>query len=187
MPDSNRYLKNIIPQSVDIAAYKELKEIKDHIYDFVKRGDNLYICSDKIQNGKTTWSIKLLYKYFNEIWLGNAFVPRGYFVYVPEFLANMASYDYKNTKEFKELDNIIKTVDLVVWDDITTMNLAENAQNILNTYLNKRYMDGKANIYNGLYQGEYLESVVGKLLSMRLKKSHNINLWGDPATEREEF
>ena len=86
MPDADRYLKPMHAPCVDSDAYIELAEIKDNIFNFVKSGKNLLLTSDKPQNGKTTWSLKLMYRYFHEIWAGSDYVPKGYFLYVPDFL-----------------------------------------------------------------------------------------------------
>ena len=48
-----------------------------------------------------------MYKYFDEIWAGSDFVPRGYFLYVPEFIDNARSFQYKETSEYKEIDKVL--------------------------------------------------------------------------------
>lgn len=170
MPDTDRYLKLLCPQKIDLETFKKLAHLKENIVRFVENGFDCYISSENVQNGKTTWSLKLLYKYFSEIWLGNGFNPRGYFLYVPEFLNKLRSKEYRESFEFKEIDHLLKTVDLVVWDDITTMTLSEWDQNTLLNYLNKRSMLGKSNIYNGA-RPTSLESAVGKLIAMKIERA----------------
>ena len=67
----------------DYDAFVSLALIKDNILQFVERGDNLYICSEETGNGKTSWAIKILLKYFDRVWAGNGFKVRGYFQHVP--------------------------------------------------------------------------------------------------------
>lgn len=169
MRNATKYLKPITPKKIDIPSFDRLKTIKDNILPFVNDGKSLYISSNNLQTGKTTWSLKILYKYFDEIWAGNGFRIRGYFLYVPEFLAKLKDFSYRETLEYKEIDKILKTCDVVVWDDITSQQLTQNEQNILNIYIDKRKMDDKCNIFNGMYFPEdELETLLGKKLATRL-------------------
>lgn len=179
MPDANRYLKQLIPDEVDFNAFVELNGIKTNIVKFVENGENLLLMSTQFQNGKTTWSLKLMYKYFFEIWCGSAFVPRGYFVYVPDFLQKMRSYEYKNTNEFKDIDKILMNTDLVIWDDITANRLLPSDQVILNNYISKRIQNGKSNIFNGMFR-ENLAEYIGEDLANRFNRFHKILLKGVP-------
>lgn len=149
MKHAKRYLKDLIPQEVEIPAYLELKDIKSNIVDFVENGRNLFITSPHVQTGKTSWALKILYKYFDEIWAGNGFKVRGYFLYVPEFISKCKSFEYKDTEEYKRINKALKRADLVIWDDITAMNLSQIDQNLLNLYIDKRFMEEKANIFTG--------------------------------------
>ena len=74
------------PQKEDVEAFYFLKDIQDHINEFVANGENLYIHSSNTGNGKTCWSIKLMQQYFNNVWYGNRFRCRGLFIFVPAFL-----------------------------------------------------------------------------------------------------
>ena len=150
MPNADRYLKQLIPAKPDKDAFLALNDIKNNIKQLVNDGFNLFIASKKMQNGKTSWSLK--YKYFNEIWCGSDYVPRGYFLYVPDFIQKNKSFEYKNTSEFKEIDKILMNADLVIWDDITANPLLPSEQALLNNYISKRIQCGKANIFNGVLQ-----------------------------------
>lgn len=167
MPDANKYIKPLVPEKQDVPAFMRLKQIKDNIVDFVEQGCNIYITSKKLGNGKTTWSLKLLYKYFDEVWCGNGFVPRGYFVYVPEFL-NRYSYNYKSSDEFKDLAKLLKSVDLVVWDDIAYSKLTQTECTVLNTFVDYRLMKGKSNIFTGCLLGREIATNLDERLYTRL-------------------
>lgn len=182
--NADDYLIPIDTPEKDKEAYDRLYELKDNeIYDYIMNGNNLYICSNELQVGKTTWALKLMYKYFDEWWHKSAYVVRGYFVYVPEFLENMKSLSFKNSAEFRELQTILKTADVVIWDDITNNELTEGEQKILDVYIAQRYMNHKSNIFTGLLPDNFNEQL-GKILSARIKKSEIIELSG--FTEEEE-
>ena len=51
----------------DIKKYEYLNDIKDNINKFVNNGCNLYLYSKYFGNGKTTWAIKLMSKYFSNM------------------------------------------------------------------------------------------------------------------------
>lgn len=174
-PDASMYLKELIPLEIDQEPFKRLGQIKDDIVNFVEESKNLYIGSYDIQVGKTTWSLKLMYKFFDRIWGLTPFETRGYFVYVPEFLSNCTSFQYRETPEFKEIDRALKTADIVIWDEITSEVLSEADRKILNMYISKRIQDGKTNIFNGLYY-ENFEEMLGKTLSARIKMSEQVIL-----------
>ena len=86
IPKSTQFKNELIPTNVDIVNFKFLDEIKKDIVNFVNNGENLYIHSKNFGNGKTSWAIKLMKKYFNDIWAGNGFTVRGLFIHVPTFL-----------------------------------------------------------------------------------------------------
>lgn len=171
MPNADKYIKPLSPEKVDLKAFERLRQLKDNILSFVKNGNNLYIVSEKLSNGKTTWALKLLYKYFDEIWCGNGFQIRGYFLYVPEFLNNLRMTDYKSSLEYKNLIKVINSADLVVWDDIavSTLNLID--QNNLVPLLESRILKDKSNIFTGNILPKGLQEVLGLRLSFRLSNS----------------
>lgn len=179
MKNATRFLKPIAPAKIDVKAFLRLQEIKDNIVQYVEDSRNLYISSHNLQTGKTTWSLKILYKFFDEIWAGNGFVLRGYFIHVPEFLNKTRSFQYKDTEEFKEIDKALKSVDLVIWDDMTSVELSSQEQNLLNMYIDKRILEGKSNIFNGMYLEEDVRlKCLGPKLNARLDNCEHIELMG---------
>ena len=176
MPCADRYLKPLTPSEKNLESFNKLADLMKNMKMHVESGLNLYIFSKETQTGKSTWALKLLYKYFSDVWCGNGLRIRGYFIHVPEFLQSIKTNNYKNTDEYKRIDNYLKTVDLVVWDDITTNKLSEFDQCVLNTYITRRLQYGKANIYTGLSQSNYVESF-GSLLTSRLTKCKVVELF----------
>lgn len=184
MKNAHKYLKALSPCENEVDAYMRLKHIKEHIKEFVEKGGNLYITSNWLQTGKTSWALKLLYKYFDEIWAGNGFRTRGYFIYVPEFLQNVKMFEYKSTQEYKTINNVLKTADLVVWDDITGHSLNEQEQNILNLYIDKRMTNDKANIFTGITidaNEMSLQDMVGSRLATRITTNCETVLFEGPS------
>ena len=56
---------------IDTASYRILQEYKQNIRKNVENAKSLYICSKNHSTGKTSWSIKILYTYIDQIWADN--------------------------------------------------------------------------------------------------------------------
>ena len=153
----------------DLKAFNLLADIKDDIMNFVANGESLYIYSEYTGNGKTSWAIKLLLKYFDSIWAGNGFRVRGYFQHVPT-LFNILKDFSNSTNELKtELKRKLETVDLVIWDDIASTKLSDfDAQQLL-IIIDARVAEGLSNIYTGnITSHESLRRAVGDRLASRI-------------------
>ena len=161
------------PQKSETSTYLELQNIKNDVKAFVENGKNLFLASRNIQVGITTWCNKILFNYYNNTWIENGYKITGYFLYVPMFLSKAKSFEYRETDEFKHIDNMLRIVDLVVWDDIASMKITTNEQNILNTYIDHRIINNKSNIFNGCFDSN-LENLVGKRLADRLNNCSKI-------------
>lgn len=151
----------------DTAAFKLLNEIRSDIVNFVENGESLYIYGENTGNGKTSWSIKLLLKYFDQIWAGNGFRQRGYFIHVPALLNKLKNFEDKAS--IQKLQKILTTVDLVVWDDIASTKLSDYDIQQLLTIIDRRIADGLANIYNGnLTSHDAVANALGSRLASRI-------------------
>lgn len=168
IPKSNQFKKELIPNEIDLQNFYKLKDIKDNIVRFVNNGDNLYIYSSNFGNGKTSWAIKIMQNYFNNIWAGNGFKTRGLFIHVPSFLTKFKEIINKKDEDFEDFKNLIEDVDLVIWDDIAAGKLTDYDHTNLLTYIDKRKLDGKSNIYTGNLNEEELISAVGNRLKSRI-------------------
>ena len=58
----------------DEQSFIELSNIEKNIDEFVEEGKNLYIYSQNVGNGKTSWSFRLLRSYINKVWKINIFL-----------------------------------------------------------------------------------------------------------------
>lgn len=169
----------LIPEDQDLDAFLQLNDIKTNIVDFVSHGNNLYLYSSNCGNGKTTWAIKMLLKYFNEVWIGNGFRCRGVFVNVPTLMNELRNNISQKNEKIEELKMLLKTVDIVVWDDIGAVNIKEFDHLVLLSYIDQRINENKSNIYTANLSSYNLEKVVGQRLYSRIwNNSYRIELHG---------
>lgn len=149
----------------DSKAFQILADIKNDIVNFVDNGESLYIYSEYTGNGKTSWAIKLLLKYFDSVWAGNGFRIRGYFQHVPTLFNTLKDF----SKNHDSLKNILATTDLVVWDDIASTKLSDYDIQQLLIIIDQRVSEGLANIYTGnLTSHDALRSALGDRLASRI-------------------
>ena len=149
----------------DMKAFTELANIKDDIVNFVNDGESLYIYSQYTGNGKTSWAVKLLLKYFDSVWAGNGFRIRGYFQHVPTLFSTLKDF----SKSHELLKDTLKTTDVVVWDDIASTKLSDYDVQQLLPLIDYRVSEGLANIYTGnLTSHESLRNAVGDRLASRI-------------------
>ena len=182
MPDATPYIKTLIPTTdTEFKSYERLQNIKDNIVDDVTAGHDIFIVSNYSFTGKTSWAIKLMYRYFDRIWSGNGFKVRGYFLYVPDFVTKLKAFSYKETAEYKEIMHNLEHCDLVIWDAITDVTLNEHEQGLLSSVLGKRFMKGKANIYTGNAKVDL--EVLGRNLADKISMAERILLDGQSRTK----
>lgn len=139
----------------------------------------LYLTNDCIVTHNTSWAIKILQEYFNQVWYGNRYRCRGLFVFVPTFLNDIKRNMYNRSKEFDDFENRIIKADLVIWDDIGSTRLSEFDHSQLLSYINQRDLDLKANIYtSNLDYNELLNNLGSRLMSRIWNKSIRVRLVG---------
>lgn len=156
----------------DYPRYKELQSIKDDIVQFVLNGENVYIASENTGNGKTSWSIKLLLKYFDEVWAGNGLRVRGLFVHVPTLLLQLKNFNNPLSEEYKSF--LINT-DLVVWDEIAATSISSYDYSNLLMFMENRLLNNKSNIFtSNATTKQALEEIVGAKLASRIWNTSDI-------------
>lgn len=153
---------------VDYDVFCILADIKDYITEHVDKGDSFYICSRETGNGKTSWAIKLMLKYFNDVWAGNGFRLRGLFVHVPTFLLQLKDFSNQSST-LQMLKEQLPKVDLVIWDDLASTQLTAYDSAQLLTYIDARVLNGKSSIYTGnIVTKEGLDKALGARLASRI-------------------
>lgn len=181
MPKALQNPKNLVlyPDDEDLKAFRRLKEIKDNIVEWVEQGNNLFIGSEICGNGKTTWAAKLMNRYFDQIWSGNCFKDRGYFINVSDLLFEF-KLSINSNKNMDRWRSRFAEVDLVIWDDLGDDVLTPYEHQILYSIINRRIANGKANIFTSNRLDENLQtSIGGKLYSRVFNNSEIIELLGD--------
>lgn len=171
IPES-RWFPTVLDPGPDYKKFIELADIKDNIVEFVTSGQNLYITSEHTGNGKTSWAIKLLLKYFDQIWAGNGFCVRGMFIHIPALLLQLKNFSDPLSEEYKR--NILEC-DLIVWDELAYSGLSSYDYSNLLMFLENRILSGKANIFTSNRDTkEKLDEVVGSKLSSRIWQTSKI-------------
>ncbi len=163
----NRRKPQSLEAGIDYNQFVILSSVKEKIKELVENDDdfNLYICSRETGNGKTSWSIKILLKYFDQVWAGNGFRVRGYFQHVPTLFNELKNFE----KNHDALKDVLKNADIVVWDDIASTKLSDFDIQQLLIILDQRIVDGKTNIYTGnLTSYEAVEKALGSRLASRI-------------------
>ncbi len=168
IPRNKQYSVLLTPSKKDVQAFVTLKEIKDDIIAFVENGESVYIYSHNFGNGKTTWAIKLMQKYFDKIWAGNGFRCRGIFIHVPTFLTKIKEGISRKDEDFETLKSRLTTVDLVIWDDIAATKLGDFDHANLLTYIDQRKLNQLSNIYTGNLDQDELQEALGNRLASRV-------------------
>lgn len=169
LPTNLQYPILLQPDKKDIKVFRELDSIKRGIQEFVQEGSGLFIGSANTGNGKTTWAAKLLCKYFDEVWPGNAFRPRGLWVNVQDLILSLKEDIKHNDNKFlQQFKNLARNIDLVVWDDIGGKKLSGYDYDILYSYINARIQNGKSNIFTSNFVGEELTDQLGNRLYSRV-------------------
>jgi len=168
IPKSKQKVNTLYPDTCDINSFSMLSDIREDIKEFVRCGSNLYIYSSTCGNGKTTWAIKIMLQYFNEMWAGNGFTERGIFINVPTFLTQCKTTISKPDQKFFEMRDRLSDVDLVIFDDIASTKLSEYDYNTLLTYIDQRTIQEKSTIYTGNIKPEQLSNYVGERLASRI-------------------
>ena len=168
LPQSMWKYKKLVCDDLDLEAFKELNDISHNMKDFVRNGKNICIYSENCGNGKTSWAIRLLFEYFNDIWHESHLDMHGLFVNVPNFMYNCKRSISQDVKGFEQLCNDIEKADIVIWDDICSSPYTAYEHDILLQYVDGRINSGKSNIFTGNQNEEHTSDMIGKRLSSRI-------------------
>lgn len=179
--DNQRKHRNLVldADKSDLQQFKILKNIEDDIVNFVKNGDNLYIHSSNAGNGKTSWALRMIERYFDSIADYTALTCRALFISVPKFLVSLKENISDKNDYIQHIKANILKADIVIWDDIATKNSTTQFESeYLLNYIDNRIALGKTNIYTSNLNDKELETVLGYRLASRITESYNIELKG---------
>jgi len=166
------------PDDIDYERFVRLSEIKNDIVNFVTEGENLYLSSQHTGNGKTSWAIKLMLKYFDSIWAGNGLRARGMFVHVPTLIMRLKNFESPVPEEYK---NYLLNLDLIIWDDIGHSEISKYDYSNLLMLIDNRLLSEKSNIFtSNLTRKSELDKLLGVKISSRIwNTSTRIELEGE--------
>lgn len=177
MENSGIPVNKQLPQTLtacpdDVSAFYKLADIKDNILNFVEDGNNLYICSTYTGNGKTSWALKLMLKYFDSVWAGNGFRVRGLFVNVPTLLLQLKNFKNPISEDYKR--NLMNC-DLVIFDDIADVAISNYDYSNLFMIIDYRLQNGLSCIFtSNQTTKESLEKLVGSRIASRVWNTSEI-------------
>nr|DAW83160.1 MAG TPA: Replicative helicase [Caudoviricetes sp.] len=152
----------------DLKSFQRLTDISNNILEFIAGGNNLYLYSHNCGNGKTSWAMRLMYKYFDEIWAESCLECGALYVNVPHFLYSCKRSISQKVEGFEELCNLISSVDLIIWDDIGDNTATGYEHQILLQYIDGRINAGKSNIYTSNRNFTELQDMLGERLASRI-------------------
>lgn len=168
IPVKRRCLTPLIDSDIDKKVIDGVRKIAADIVEVINSGTNIILYSEKTGNGKTTIAINLMLAYFNEIWAGNGFRNRGYFVYVPSYLNRCKDSISQFDNALTELKQRVITDDVLILDDIGTTKPSEYDISILSTIINERLLAQKSIIVTTNCDRNLLAKMIGERLTDRL-------------------
>lgn len=178
IPKTQQKIHKMYPDDCDLQSFEKLAEIQEDILNFVNNGEFLYIYSNQVGNGKTTWTIKLMLQYFNEIWAGNGFNQRGLFINVPVYISRAKEAISTPAKNFESMRKALPKVDLAIFDDVTVSKLSNYDYSLLLAPIDERIFNTKATIFTGNLTPNELSRFVGERVASRICSGSLIKLEG---------
>ena len=175
---------------IDFDSFQTLDEIREDIDEsfftehynedgFVIEDNNLLICGKHTGCGKTSWSLKILKRYFeNEAHRLNGVDANtldktfnvGLFIPVTKFLVDMKQFG--NNDEARKLYNRLQTTELVVWDDLAAVHVSQYDYNVLYALIDYRIFSELPNIFTtNATSMEELGKEIGERLAERIWKT----------------
>lgn len=186
LPRNRQHSVNMVVDDLDEYTYDMLVRINNDINNFVQCGYNLYLYGD-VGVGKSTWAIKLMNNYFASICHMHDMETHGVFVNIPSFLRDSRDDIKYKDENFRNLCNIIKNCDIVVWDDIGQTEMTQYEAQMIYSYINDRCFSGKCNIYTSNLSPEEMEGIDKRLYSRVCENSDCLEITGIDRRSHETY
>lgn len=152
----------------DEEAFTKLVDIETNIETFVNKGNNLYIYSSIVGNGKSSFAYRMLRSYVDKVWFKKELKPIIMFISVPRFLLELKSNITKTSDYIEDIESSVLDCDLVVWDDIGSKVGTEFEVSHLLSIIDTRLNNNKSNIYTSNLNSSELHSLLGDRLYSRI-------------------
>ncbi len=162
------YPFNLRQVSIDKNAVYQVMSIRDNLSQFVAEGRNVLLQSSKCGNGKTSWGIKLLQKQI-ELNCKKSTMP-AYFVYVPSLLLEARQSINNKDSKFENIQAILQTCPLVLFDEIAGISLKDYDLLILSTIIEKRINKQLSCIFTTNCENDVLKINLGDRLFDRINR-----------------
>ena len=165
----------------DMSAFSRLKKVEDNVVDFINNGNNLYIYSAGVGNGKTSWAIKIALSYLKtpEAIFGHVQNIPVLFISVPRYLLELKANINQKSDYIEQINKTVQNASLVIWDDIGSKNGTEFEISHLLSLIDQRINEGKSNIYtSNLNSVELMQFLGDRIYSRVFNYSECINIVG---------
>jgi len=159
---------------LDRKSFETLAKVKNNIVEFVNNGNNLYIYSKNVGNGKSAWAIKLLQSYIYSIWPSSKLECRALWIHVPQFLLALKDNISEKSDYIAHIKKNILDCDLVIFDELGEKTATQFETEHLLSYINTRLSMGKSCFYTSNIAPNELEAVIGERLASRVIGLSNI-------------
>lgn len=166
-----RYLVDIPlePSNKDLEVFKEIFSIRENIRQFVKDGQNLFVYSSHVGNGKTTIATKLMREYIHQV--SDVFIEYpALFINVNDFLnKKKLAISNSDVKDYVEkVESNILSAKLVVFDDIGVSNISAYDSNLLYYWINYRTDNMLSSIYTSNLTPKSLKEIIDERIYSRV-------------------
>lgn len=158
----------LVAPEEDTQAFAFLTTYAREIEGYVRRGNNIVLYSQNTGNGKTSWAIKLMINYFNQIWNGNGFRTRGIFLHVPTYIADKKNSISDGSSNIAELEKDLRLADLIILDDLGTNKMTEYDISLLTSLIDSRIINGKSMIVTTNCSKKELTNILGARIADRV-------------------
>jgi len=180
IPETWRKEIKLVPEEVDLQMFTICKQFENAVLGHVEKGNGLFIYSNSVGNGKTSWAMKILQRYIQELSMtGIRFDgPKAYYVNVSELFETLRT-NMENKEVTIKIEKAIQDADLVIFDDMGVEAPTTWVKNKLYNYINYRYMNGKSMIVTSNLSFDQLGAKLDKRIADRIaEKCRPIHLRG---------
>lgn len=151
----------LYPDTIDKETFRYLKKAHDQCTRFFGSMGSMFIVSQTVGNGKTSWAIKIMKRYMQEH--ACYYDLDCLFINVPEFLAlrKSAINNVDDSIKFHALEKRVKEAKLVVFDDFGCGNTSDFDETFLYTIIDYRWRNGLSGIYTSNVSAHDLRKTMG--------------------------